>query len=267
MAPICFGQAAPTVSLTITVYPTSDLTALSSDRSKKLPLPQAPSRVGRIVAVNGHPAAGSWNEVTLPDTIRTPSLSQVWQPTPSVIWTFDLAEPDRTPAGTIVAMTATHVTDDGAGELTIVSGTNAYLGVKGTVTEATTIMGSTQELTFTATLNPLVLPSIVVVPDGPAITHLDSSLVDIGHPADPGEMLTLYATDLVPQLGDSTDRLPVAVTVGIDEARIVYAGQYPGTTNGYQINFQLPQDSASGIATVRIVSGFIAGPPVQLAIR
>jgi uncharacterized protein (TIGR03437 family) len=117
---------------------------------------------------------------------------------------------------------------------------------------------------------------IATVPEGPAITHADSSLVSVGQPATPGEVLTVYATDLLPELDSQaadegpaesspTGSLPISVFVGGSAARVLYAGRYPGTANGYQINFQLPENTPSGMAAMQ--NRFIPRPTAQLSVR
>jgi len=169
-------------------------------------------------------------------------------------------------------------------ELTIVSGTGAYLGVQGTISQSTDQTTAIQvesrdfsQLTFSASLMPATLPVIASVAGGPAITHADFSLVTASQPAAPGEVLTAYATDLMPELesppvngGSSVSSmtgLPISVSVGERNARVLYAGPYPGTTNGYQINFQIPENTPSGITMMRALSGFIPSPSVQLSVR
>jgi uncharacterized protein (TIGR03437 family) len=49
-------------------------------------------------------------------------------------------------------------------------------------------------------------------------------------------------------------------------AEVLYAGGYPGSTEGYQINVRLPTGLAPGTAEVRIRSAWIEGAPFLLPI-
>jgi hypothetical protein len=45
------------------------------------------------------------------------------------------------------------------------------------------------------------------------------------------------------------------------------AGGYPGVTDGYQVNFQVPAATVPGVATLSLVSGFIAGAQVTIPVQ
>jgi uncharacterized protein (TIGR03437 family) len=60
---------------------------------------------------------------------------------------------------------------------------------------------------------------------------------------------------------------PVSVTVNGEAAEVLGAVGYPGSIDGYQVNFRVPADSASGMATIQVAAAWIAGPEVQIAIR
>ena len=129
-------------------------------------------------------------------------------------------------------------------------------------------------------LLPMARPEIINAAKGPAVVHAsDFSLVTAANPAIPGEMLSLFAIGLGPtrpgvdpgqpfpasptQLVNS----PVEVSVNGALAQVLYAGGYPGTTDAYQVNFRLPDGVTPGPATVRVTSGFIPGPSIQLPIK
>ena len=48
---------------------------------------------------------------------------------------------------------------------------------------------------------------------------------------------------------------------------MLYAGGYPGTTNGYQVNFRLPDSVASGMTTVSLSAAWIAGTQVEIPVQ
>ena len=91
-----------------------------------------------------------------------------------------------------------------------------------------------------------------------AIQHADYSLVSPSNPANPGEVVIVYATGLGPVASlIGTDQLtptspldvtsqPVNITVGGQPAIVLFAGLAPGELGVYQLNIQLPQNLASG---------------------
>jgi uncharacterized protein (TIGR03437 family) len=60
---------------------------------------------------------------------------------------------------------------------------------------------------------------------------------------------------------------PVEVTVNGKAAEVVAAVGYPGTADGYQVNFRVPSDAAKGPATVQVGAAWIAGPAVSIVIQ
>ena len=94
--------------------------------------------------------------------------------------------------------------------------------------------------------------------------HADSSLVDQGHPAKPGETLVMYlvgmgATNPVGVTGAPAPGLPLApavvqptVTVGGQTTTVLFAGLTPGGIGLYQINFIVPPTARSGLQGVSI---------------
>jgi uncharacterized protein (TIGR03437 family) len=42
---------------------------------------------------------------------------------------------------------------------------------------------------------------------------------------------------------------------------------YPGATDGFQVNFQVPSDTAKGTATLTVSAAWIAAPPVNIAVQ
>ena len=207
----CFGQSNQTVILTIKVQPAAKLAASTGGSAATSPQPGSSINNGRIVAVNNSPAAGSWTESNgLYPIVGASVVLGPEQSLSPVVWTFDISESDHTHAGTMVAMERPKLSRNlkGTGrELTIVSGTGAYLGVQGTISQSTDQTTNIQvesrdfsQLTFSASLMPATLPVIASVAGGPAITHADFSLVTASQPAAPGEVLTAYATDLMPEL-------------------------------------------------------------------
>ena len=60
---------------------------------------------------------------------------------------------------------------------------------------------------------------------------------------------------------------PVEVTVNGTPAEVLAVVGFPGTIDGYQVNFRVPPNTAKGAATVQVSAAWIAGPPVSIAIQ
>ena len=184
-----------------------------------------------------------------------------------------------------------------AGNQAVVGGTGAFLGVRGFVCQAppptpiASRSASVQEdpqnrrkngggtNRYVMQLIPTFWPAIVMSPDGPAVVHAsDSSLLTAANPAKAGELLSLYATGLGPTLPGvdpgqpfpasprSFVNSPVTVTVNGTEADVLYAGGYPGSVDGYQVNFRLPA-TTTGQSMIQVSAAWIKGPAVNIPVR
>jgi uncharacterized protein (TIGR03437 family) len=133
---------------------------------------------------------------------------------------------------------------------------------------------------FTLYVIPMEQPQIVPTAAGPAITHSnDFSLVSASKPAAAGESLSLFATGLGPTRPGAAPgqpfpsnplaavNSPVAVTVNGKVAQVLGAVGYPGATDGYQVNFQIPPDTPKGTATIQLSAAWIAGNPVTITVQ
>jgi uncharacterized protein (TIGR03437 family) len=116
----------------------------------------------------------------------------------------------------------------------------------------------------------MTTPEVAVTPAGPAIEHAaDSTPVSSAKPAKSGEVITIYAFGLGPTravpIGTPypASRTPVAAPIDVlvngSPADVLYAGGYPGSTDGYQINVRLPAGLAPGTAELKIRSAWIDG--------
>jgi uncharacterized protein (TIGR03437 family) len=127
---------------------------------------------------------------------------------------------------------------------------------------------------------PMSRPEILTTPAGPAVTHSnDFSVVTASKPATPGETLSAFVRGLGPtRPGLDPDQpfpakppaivnSPVAVMVNGRSAEVLGAVGYPGAVNGYQVNFRLPPDTASGAATIQLSAAWIAGSAVTIAVQ
>lgn len=144
---------------------------------------------------------------------------------------------------------------------------------------------------------PLTRPQVFQGPSGPVIVHsTDFSPVTPAHPAAAGELLSLIATGLGPTQpvcastggtgGTGNNNCtatplepgspfpssplavvnsPVSITVNGQAAQVVYAGGYPGTTDRYQVNFNMPTGVTSGPASLQLSAAWIPGTPVTIA--
>jgi len=50
-------------------------------------------------------------------------------------------------------------------------------------------------------------------------------------------------------------------------ADVLYAGGYPGSTDGFQVNFRVPSGITAGTKTLQIAAAFISSPEVNIAIQ
>ncbi len=112
------------------------------------------------------------------------------------------------------------------------------------------------------------------------IVHaIDFSPVTAAKPAHSGEVLTLFASGLGPtrpgvdpgqvftespaQIASS----PIDVLVNGKAGDVLYAGGYPNTVDSFQVNFRVPDDTASGMATIQLRAAWIGGTEVRIPIQ
>ncbi len=214
---------------------------------------------------------------------------------------LEIQQADGTAVGTIVL---TGVTGGAAppgapkagptGSFAVIGGTGAFLGARGqAVTISNTFRGTS---TFENPINrrvfpsgiwklviqliPLRTPEFVVTASGPAIVHsVDYSLVTAANPARVGEILILFASGLGPtrpgvdpgqpftaspaQITSS----PIDVLVNGKAGEVLYSGGYPGTADNYQVNFRLPADVATGLASVQVSAAWVVGAEVKIPVQ
>jgi hypothetical protein len=114
----------------------------------------------------------------------------------------------------------------------------------------------------------------------PIIVHLDNSLVTPDKPANPGEVLIVYATGVgnlnhMPVTGAASPAVPLSaavdmpsVTVGSAAASASFAGLTPGMVGLLQINIQLPSTYPAGSSLPLVVSfAGVSSPAVNLAVQ
>jgi uncharacterized protein (TIGR03437 family) len=221
--------------------------------------------------------------------------------------TYEILQSDGTPVGTVMTngLNAGAPSPPGPAAGThnfaIVGGTGAFLGARGHTGNANQGLGSAAvplrlasivedpanrrlngggHQVFTLYVIPLSRPEIVTSAGAPAVAHSnDFSQVSASKPAAAGEILSLFATGLGPtrpgllpgQPFPSTPlagvNSPVEVTVNGKPAEVLGAVGYPGTVDGYQVNFRLPADTAKGVAIIQVSSAWIPGAPVSIPVQ
>jgi len=215
-----------------------------------------------------------------------------------MIW--DILDLDSNPIGTITASgfsrgprppgAPADVTLDA---LTITGGTGAFFGIRGqaglvdlgsprqaTVVEAPAnrrVLGGAKR-SYLLQIIPMTTPDVAMSVAGPAIEHAgDSTPISATKPAKAGEIVAIYACGLGPTrvvafgtpypTSGTPVVAPIDVLVNGVPAEVLYAGGYPGSTDGYQINVRLPSGVASGSAELKIRSAWIEGSSVSIPIR
>src|SRR5207253_4070266 len=119
---------------------------------------------------------------------------------------------------------------------------------------------------------PMARPEVTMLSSGPAITHSsDFSLVTSSKSAAAGEVLSLFATGLGPTVPAvdpgqpfpsspaSTVNSPIEVKVNGVSADVLGAVGFPGSQDGYEVNFRVPQNAAKGVATIQVSAAWISG--------
>ena len=222
-------------------------------------------------------------------------------------FTFEILKADGAPIGTIVtygfagasAPPGAPLTATAGGNFVIMGGTGAFLGARGqmemvanppgvaaqrgaSITEDPANRrvngGGTQR--YVVHLIPMAAPQIVMTPGGPAVAHSsDFSLVTASKPAAAGEILSLFASGLGPvNAGVDPGRpfpasplasvnAPVEVTVNGKAAEVQSAVGYPGSVDGYQVNFRVPTDTVKGPASIQVSAAWISGAPVSIPVQ
>jgi hypothetical protein len=259
-----------------------------------------------IVAVNGQPAKGLYvgrPRGVLSGPAFTPgqAIADTTHNSFRDVF-FEILNNDGTPIGSIAATGLSGGTAPPGAPLAlqgsnwaIIGGTGAFLGARGqagsgagnspraaSISEdpAYRRINGGGKARFVLQVVPMTVPQIVITANGPAVVHSsDFSLVTSSKPAAAGEVLSLIATGLGP-VNPGVDpgqpfpssplaavNSPVVVTVNGKAAEVVSAVGYPGAVDGYQMNFRLPSDTATGMASIQVSAAWIAGPPVSIAVQ
>ena len=263
--------------------------------------------LGDIIAVNGKPAKGtqvSRLSVLNLSPSATPGQAisdSTWANINDQA--LDVLLPDGTRVGTILASGFGGVpAPPGAplsavlgSNLAITGGTGAFLGARGQIEVVSAVQGRAASISedpslrrtynggsrrFLVHLIPQWQPEIGTLANGPAIVHAsDFTPVSADKPARPGEILTIFAIGLGPtRPGVDPGRpfpadppqavnSPVEITMNGTPAEVLYAGGYPGSVDGYQVNVRVPDGTASGLVTVQLTVAWVAGREVSIPVR
>ena len=177
--------------------------------------------------------------------------------------------------------------------ISIVGGTGAYVGVRGTIGGTALPIGlpavaqrqaSVVEdpayrrvnggglARWVMTIYPGDAPQVV------SLAHADAGAVSNSRPAVAGELLTLVASGFGPtrpnlepgQAFPTSPQMqvnaPISVLVNGQTAPVTQAIGYPGTVNQYLLYFNVPS-GITGLASVQLTAAFLAGPGVYIPVR
>jgi uncharacterized protein (TIGR03437 family) len=125
-----------------------------------------------------------------------------------------------------------------------------------------------------------VQPGVAAFPDGRAIAQDESfQLITDSNPARRGRSIILYLVGmgatrpgvvsgvLSPAATLASVAEPPQVTIDGRAARILFAGLTPGLVGLYQINVEVPADSAPGLRPLLVTQGSAASNAVQLPVQ
>jgi uncharacterized protein (TIGR03437 family) len=218
---------------------------------------------------------------------------------------FEILQPDGTPIGTIMGQSLVNgppppgspsALDPNSGSNgVIVGGTGAFLGVRGQcgVVMGTNVRNASEaedpslrrvygggKMRMILYLIPMFRPEIKSTPTGPAVVHSsDFSLVTANNPAKAGETLSVFITGLGPVRTTvdpgqpfPTDPLavvnsPVYVTMSGTSADVLGAVGYPGSVDGYQVNFRVPPGTGHGTAQLQVSAAWITSSAVGIVVQ
>jgi uncharacterized protein (TIGR03437 family) len=149
----------------------------------------------------------------------------------------------------------------------------------GTMTATVTVAGQTATQTFTVAQ---ASPGIFTVNGSGAgdgvILHADNTLVTVAAPATPGEEIVIYATGLGPTSPSfatgtaanqvNTTAMPVTVTIGGQNATVMYSGLTQGLVGLYQVNAIVPSGiNGSQPLTITVGTTFSSRAGVTISLQ
>jgi hypothetical protein len=261
--------------------------------------------LGDIVTVNGQPAKGLYairarGIITSPNPSPGGAIADVTR-TAIREEVFEVLSASGDPVGSIMSLglsggappPGAPAAQSGV-NFAVIGGTGAFAGVRGTSgsgggqARGASISEDPRNRRVNGggksrrivTLYPMSTPQILATPAGPAVTHSnDFSLVTDFKPAATGETLSLFMTGLGPVRAGidpggtfpssplAEVNSPIEVVVNGKAAEVLAAVGFPGATDVYQVNFQLPADIAKGISSIQVSAAWIAAPPVKIPVQ
>jgi uncharacterized protein (TIGR03437 family) len=126
---------------------------------------------------------------------------------------------------------------------------------------------------------PMLRPDFVRSADTTGVFHSDFSPVTASNPARKGEVLIAAATGLGPTFpgkqpgapftADSLQEVASPIQVLVNGTAVNASNQvgWPGTSGTYRVDFRVPDDAASGMATIQLVAAWIPGTATQIPVR
>jgi hypothetical protein len=262
--------------------------------------------IGDIVAVNGSPAKGTL-------TVRGTFVGLNPNPAPGTgiadttnslasDWIFDIQRPDGSPVGTIIGSgwafgaRAAGLPAPGQGNLAILGGTGAFLGVRGQAKEAAAAAGARsfasvaedpanrrihggRAVRYMLQLLPAQRPDFARPANSGAIFHSDFSPVTVSNPARRGEALIASASGLGPTLPglqpgatfpeDALQQVAAPIQVRVNGVAVDTFNQvgWPGTSGTYRVDFRLPDGIPAGTTSLQLVVAWIPGSVIEIPVQ
>ncbi len=262
--------------------------------------------IGDIVAVNGTPAKGVYvSRAFFVNLAAAPVRGQAISDTTRAAafdFTVEIQQADGRPLGSIMgsglsggASAPGSPSAFTGWNAAVTGGTGYFLGARGTTGVGPTPVavrnasatedpanrrahgGGTRR--YVISLIPAYRPNIVSDRDRPAIFHADFSPVTAERPARPGEVLLVTASGLGPTdpgvepgAAFPLDRnlpvlAPVEASVNGARADVVNALGWPGRTDNYRVDVQLPASLTTGMATLHLTAAWVKGGEIQVPVR
>jgi uncharacterized protein (TIGR03437 family) len=248
--------------------------------------------VGDVRSINGRPATGLW---------QTRSLSMGYSPAAgpgSAIADSAEGAPGEckwailTPDGILVG----RFQEGGLGTHQITGGSGIFLGIHGTQTTVQAVLAPrrtsmTEDPSLRRSLGGgTLVHTFHIAPDYPpafagadastSIYHADFTPVTTSNPAQAGETLIArvmnlgFTTPSVDPAAAFPSGSPFSVVNALVEAVVggnatdaVNKLGWPGQSNVYRVDFQVPQTTTPGMVPVQIRAAGIAGPAMRLPVR
>jgi len=217
-----------------------------------------------------------------------------------MFWRWEFLKSDGSQIGSVFALGLSMGTPppgsplgSAAANNAITGGTGAFIGAKGTQTNAGVNYRFASQAEdpsmrrtngggkgrFLLQIWPMFRPEILVTPAGPTVFHLDFSPVTSDRPAQRGEILIVYAKglgptspgvnpgDLFPLEALAVATSPVEVLVDGKASPAINQVGVPGTTDTYRVDFRVPDTAAAGMVPIQVSAAWVKGTAVRIPVR